>query len=67
MKTSEFHFDYPEELVAQVPLAERDSARLLFWDPVAGQPRDRIFFRAAEIISANIATEPILVGRVCFF
>ncbi|MEY4066056.1 MAG: hypothetical protein RIR26_2264 [Pseudomonadota bacterium] len=50
MKTSEFHFDFPEELVAQVPLAERDSARLLFWDPVAGQPRDRIFSELPNVL-----------------
>ena len=32
MKRSEFHFDLPEELIAQHPTAERDGARLLVVD-----------------------------------
>lgn len=50
MKTHEFHFDYPEELVAQIPLAERDSARLLFWDAAVSQPQDRIFSELPNVI-----------------
>ena len=30
MKTSDFYFDLPEELIAQEPLADRASSRLLF-------------------------------------
>ncbi|RBD72461.1 hypothetical protein BRM24_01965, partial [Xanthomonas oryzae pv. oryzae] len=29
MKKSDFHYDLPEELIAQAPLAERAASRLL--------------------------------------
>ena len=29
MKTHDFYFDLPEELIAQTPLAQRDASRLL--------------------------------------
>ena len=32
MKTSEFYFDLPEELIAQEPLKDRSSSRLLVAD-----------------------------------
>lgn len=43
MKLSEFNFEYPDALVAQAPLAERDQARLLVWDGRAETKRDSRF------------------------
>lgn len=40
MKTSLFSFDLPEELIAQEPVAERESARLLVLDRTAGATID---------------------------
>ena len=39
MKRRDFHFDLPPELIAQHPAADRDQARLLVADPVAGTLR----------------------------
>ncbi|MEL4105902.1 tRNA preQ1(34) S-adenosylmethionine ribosyltransferase-isomerase QueA [Oscillospiraceae bacterium WX1] len=36
MKKSDFYFDLPPELIAQTPVAERDSSRLLTLDKVSG-------------------------------
>ena len=32
MKTSDFYYDLPQELIAQTPLEPRDSSRLLVYD-----------------------------------
>ncbi len=37
MKTSDFYYDLPKELIAQDPLTDRSSSRLLHLDPVTGQ------------------------------
>ena len=36
MKTSDFYFDLPEELIAQVPLQNRTDSRLLVLDKKTG-------------------------------
>ena len=40
MKTSEFSFDLPDHLIAQQPVADRESARLLVLDRSTGQTAD---------------------------
>ncbi len=37
MKTSDFYYDLPEELIAQTPLQKRDSSRLLTLDKETGE------------------------------
>lgn len=37
MKTSDFYYDLPEELIAQDPLEDRSSSRLLHLNPVSGE------------------------------
>lgn len=37
MKTHDFYYDLPEELIAQTPLAQRDSSRLLTLDRETGE------------------------------
>ena len=44
MKTSDFYYDLPEELIAQTPLAQRDSSRLLALDRVTGEVTHRHFY-----------------------
>lgn len=43
MKTSDFTFDLPEELIAQDPLADRSSSRLLVLDKETGEIRHEGF------------------------
>ncbi len=43
MKTSDFEYDLPSELIAQEPAAVRDGCRLLCMDRTTGELEDRIF------------------------
>ncbi len=43
MKTSDFYYDLPEELIAQDPLQDRSASRLLVLDKQTGQIQHRIF------------------------
>ena len=36
MKTSDFYYDLPEELIAQTPLKDRSSSRLMLLDKSSG-------------------------------
>ena len=51
MKTSEFNFDLPEELIAQEPLADRASSRLLVANKQTGTIAHRHFY---DILEANV-------------
>ena len=43
MKTSDFYFDLPEELIAQDPLEDRTSSRLLVLDKETGKTEHHVF------------------------
>lgn len=43
MKTSDFYYDLPEELIAQDPLADRSSSRLMILDRKTGDIHHKIF------------------------
>ena len=43
MKTSDFYFDLPKELIAQDPLEDRASSRLLMVDKNTGETKHEIF------------------------
>ena len=43
MKTSDFAYDLPQELIAQSPASPRDSARLMVIDRLTGKRSDHIF------------------------
>ncbi len=44
MKTSDFYFDLPEELIAQTPLERRDGSRLLTLNKETGETEHRHFY-----------------------
>ena len=50
MKTSDFDYDLPPELIAQEPAAERDGCRLLVMDRATGALEDRIFRDIADYL-----------------
>ena len=43
LRTSDFYFDLPEELIAQDPLLDRSGSRLLMLDKVTGKTKHEIF------------------------
>ncbi|NOZ53612.1 MAG: tRNA preQ1(34) S-adenosylmethionine ribosyltransferase-isomerase QueA [Gammaproteobacteria bacterium] len=51
MRRSDFHFDLPNELIAQYPLQSRSASRLLCLDGVTGAIADRKFKQLIELVS----------------
>ena len=78
MKTSDFHYELPPELIAQAPLAERSASRLLVVPPGAGafddhhvrdlpsllQPGDLLVFNDTRVIPARLFGQKATGGRV---
>ena len=50
MKTSDFYFDLPQELIAQDPLMERSKSRLLVLDKETGEMTHRVFGDVLEYL-----------------
>ncbi|MFN3702718.1 tRNA preQ1(34) S-adenosylmethionine ribosyltransferase-isomerase QueA [Thermomonas sp.] len=78
MKTSDFHYDLPPELIAQAPLAERSASRLLHVPPGAAALEDRhvrdlpsllragdlLVFNDTRVIPARLFGQKATGGRV---
>lgn len=50
MKTSDFYFDLPPELIAQTPLERRDGSRLLALDRTTGETRHMHFYDLPSLL-----------------
>ena len=50
MKTSDFYYELPQELIAQTPLEPRDSSRLLVMDRQTGQLQHRHFYEIIDFL-----------------
>ena len=50
MKTHDFYYDLPEELIAQTPLEQRDASRLMVLDRVTGQVSHRHFYDIVDYL-----------------
>lgn len=77
MKTSDFHYDLPHELIAQAPLPERSASRLLHVPahaalqdlrvrdlPTLLQPGDLLVFNNTRVIPARLFGAKATGGRV---
>lgn len=78
LKTSDFHYDLPSELIAQAPLAERSASRLLHVPagdaaladmnvrdlPALLQPGDLLVFNDTRVIPARLHGAKATGGRV---
>ena len=53
MRTKDFYFDLPEELIAQTPIAQRDASRLLVLDKENGAWEHKHFFDLAGYLRAG--------------
>lgn len=50
MKTSDFYYDLPEELIAQTPIVERDHSRLMVIDRQTGSLKHRHFYDITDYL-----------------
>ena len=50
MKTSDFYYDLPKELIAQDPLEDRSSSRLLVLHRKSGRVEHRVFTDIVEYL-----------------
>ena len=50
MKTSDFYYDLPQELIAQTPLERRDGSRLMTLDKVTGETAHRHFYELPTLL-----------------
>ncbi len=78
MRRSDFHFDLPDELIAQRPLSERSASRLLALDGPTGRiedrcfrdlpnllgPKDLLVFNDTRVIPARLFAHKATGGRV---
>lgn len=78
MQTSDFHYDLPEELIANYPARQRSSSRLLCLDASTGkllhrqfselldflQPEDLLVFNNTRVIPARLFAQKESGGRV---
>ncbi|MBN1892491.1 MAG: tRNA preQ1(34) S-adenosylmethionine ribosyltransferase-isomerase QueA [Clostridiales bacterium] len=53
MRTSDFYYDLPQELIAQHPLSDRSASRLLTLDGRTGNIEHRMFSEVPEILGAG--------------
>ena len=51
MKTHDFYYDLPEELIAQTPLEKRDASRLMTLDRVTGDVEHRHFYDIIDYLN----------------
>src|SRR3984957_12286468 len=50
MQRTDFHFELPEELIAQRPVTPRSASRLLVLDGASGAPADRTFRERPQLL-----------------
>ena len=51
MKTSDFYYDLPEEMIAQDPLENREMSKLMLLDKKTGEVKHEVF---KNIINSSI-------------
>lgn len=55
MKTSDFYYDLPEELIAQTPIEPRDSSRLMVYDRKTDKVEHKIFRNILDYLNEGDA------------
>ena len=54
MKTSDFYYDLPPELIAQTPLEKRDESRLLCLDKATGEWSHHHFYELPDFLRPGL-------------
>lgn len=79
MKTSDFYYDLPQELIAQTPIAQRDASRLMTLDRVSGavghhhfhdlpeflRPGDCLILNDSRVLPARLLGHRLPGGGAC--
>ena len=79
MKTSDFYYDLPQELIAQTPIAQRDASRLMVLDRETGEwehhhfydileeltPRDCLILNDSRVLPARLLGQRLPGGGAC--
>ena len=52
MKTSDFYYDLPQELIAQTPIEKRDTSRLMTLDRVSGATGHHHFYDLPDYLNS---------------
>lgn len=55
MKTSDFDYELPEELIAQTPVEPRDHSRLMVVHRTTGEREDKHFYDIIDYLNPNDA------------
>ena len=53
MKTSDFYYDLPQELIAQTPLEDRSSSRLMVLDKKTGEIEHKYFYNIIDYLNSG--------------
>lgn len=53
LKTSDFNYELPEELIAQTPVSPRDMARMLVYDSKIGKTEHKVFRDILDYLTEN--------------
>ncbi len=53
MKTSDFDYRLPKELIAQSPMEQRDTSRLMILNRVTGETEDRYFYELPRLLHSG--------------
>lgn len=53
MKRTDFYYDLPQELIAQDPLVDRQSSRLMCLDKVTGETQHKHFYDIVDMLNAG--------------
>ena len=53
MKTSDFYYDLPQELIAQTPLDKRDSSRLMTLNRATGAVEHHHFYELPDFLNSG--------------
>ena len=70
MKTSDFYYDLPQELIAQTPIAQRDTSRLMTLDRNTGAVEHHHFYELADYLNPGdclILNNSRVLPRYCRF
>ena len=59
MKTDDFDYYLPEELIAQTPLEKRDSSKLMIMDRITGEIKHEVFSNIINYLNKREVFRPL--------